>query len=89
MPNQVVKAEKSRRAHEAQQVAEGMKRAYLESCIGVEMDVLFETEQADGSWNGHAGNYCVVNATGADLKNKLCRVQIVAVDGDRLLGEVI
>ena len=88
MPDQVVKAEKSRRAHEAQKVADRMKREYLEGCIGTEMDVLFETEQEDGSWNGHAGNYCVVNAHGADLKNKLCRVQIVAVDGDKLIGKV-
>ena len=54
-----------------------------------EMEVLFETEQEDGSWNGHAGNYCVVNAQGADLKNRMCSVRITAVDGDKLLGEVI
>ena len=89
MPGQVVKAEKSRRAHEAQQVADRMKREYLEGCVGQEMDVLFETEQPDGSWNGHAGNYCVVNAKGEGLKNALRRVRITAVDGEKLLGEVI
>ena len=88
MPGQVIKAEKSRRAHEAQKVADGMKQAYLEGCIGQEMDVLFETEQADGSWNGHAGNYCVVNAKGENLKNALRRVKILAVDGDKLMGEL-
>ena len=70
-------------------VADRMKREYLEGCIGSEMDVLFETEQGDGSWNGHAGNYCVVNAKGADLKNKLCRVLVVDVQGDCLRGKVI
>ena len=89
MPGQVVKAEKSRRAHEAQQVANRMKQDYLNGCIGMEMDVLFETEQADGSWNGHAGNYCVVNAAGADLKGRLQRVRITGTDGERLFGEVV
>ncbi len=89
MPGQVVKAEKSRRAHEAQQVADRMKQEYLAACVGREMDVLFETEQPDGSWNGHAGNYCVVNAKGDDLKNALRTVRITAVDGDKLNGEVV
>ena len=89
MPGQVVKAEKSRRAHEAQQVADRMKAEYLNACIGEEMDVLFETEQTDGTWNGHAGNYCVVNAAGETLKGKLCRVRITGTDGEQLQGEVV
>ena len=89
MPGQVVKAEKSRRAHEAQQVADRMKQDYLEACVGCEMDVLFETEQPDGSWNGHAGNYCVVNAKGEGLKNALKTVRITAVDGDKLTAELV
>ena len=89
MPGQVVKAEKSRRAHEAQQVADRMKQDYLNSCVGREMDVLFETQQPDGSWNGHAGNYCVVNAKGEGLKNALRKVKITAVNGDKLIGQVL
>ena len=89
MPGQVVKAEKSRRAHEAQQVADRMKQEYLASCVGVEMDVLFETQQEDGTWNGHAGNYCVVNAAGGDLKGKLCRVRIDGIHGEKLVGVVM
>ena len=55
----------------------------------LEMDVLFETEQPDGSRNGHAGNYCVVNAKGEGLKNALKTVRITAVDGEKLMGEVV
>ncbi len=89
MPGQVVKAEKSRRAHEAIQVAEQMHTQYLEECVGTELEVLFETEQPDGSWNGHAGNYCVVNAKGEHLKNRLCRVKIESHSDDMLYGAVI
>lgn len=89
MAGQVVKAEKSRRAQAAQQVADRMKREYLNACIGREMDVLFETEQVDGTWNGHAGNYCVVNAGGCGLKGKLRRVRITGTDGEKLFGQVI
>ncbi len=89
MPGQVVKAEKSRRAHEAIQVAEAMHKQYLEECVGMELEVLFETEQPDGSWNGHAGNYCVVNAKGTDLKNQLRKVRIESHSDDILYGEVI
>lgn len=89
MEGQVTKSEKSRRAHEAQQVADRMHEAYLRSCVGTELEVLFETRQPDGSWNGHAGNYCVVNAPGDDLRGRLCRVSVTDEDGKCLHGEVI
>ncbi len=89
MPGQVVKAEKSRRAHEAQQVADRMHRAYLEGCVDTEQEVLFETEHSDGVWSGHAGNYCVVYAEGENLKGRVCRVRITDIDGDCLRGKVI
>ena len=89
MPGQVVKAEKSRRAHEAQQVADEMHRAYLDGCVGTVQQVLFETEQPAGVWSGHAGNYCVVRAAGEGLKGKVCNVEITGREGDVLLGNVI
>ena len=88
MAGQVTKAEKSRRAHEAQVVAERMHRQYLNSCIGRTLEVLFETNEGD-TFTGHSGNYCTVLAQGKDLRGKVLPVRITAMDGECLRGEII
>lgn len=88
MPNQVVKAEKSRRAHEAQCVADKMHQEFLASCVGRTLEVLFETNVGD-TYTGHADNYCTVLAKGANLRGKICPVRITGIKDGELLGEVL
>ncbi|MDY4486863.1 MAG: tRNA (N(6)-L-threonylcarbamoyladenosine(37)-C(2))-methylthiotransferase MtaB [Candidatus Limivicinus sp.] len=88
MPEQWNNATKSRRAHEAQRVAERMHLRFLEESVGQTLPVLFETEE-NGFWTGHSDTYVLVKAEGRKLRGTVKNVRISAVEGDRLVGLVI
>lgn len=88
MPQQLSHAVKSARAHEAQQVANQMKRDYLTAQIGATLSVLFETER-DGAWIGHSGNYCLVSAAGDNLHGIVRNVKITGISGEMLVGNLV
>ena len=87
MPDQCENAVKSRRAHEAQQVAEEMHQAFLEANLGQTLPVLFETE-ADGLWTGHSDSYVLVSAPGENLRGSVRQVLITERRGDQLFGHL-
>ena len=84
MPGQCTRAVKAKRAHEAQQVAERMHRAYLEASVGQTLPVLFETGE-EGSL-GHSDTYLLVKVPEQGLQGQLLDVTITGVDGERLTG---
>ena len=86
MPGQCTRAVKAKRAHEAQQLAERMHRAYLEASVGQTLPVLFETGE-EGSL-GHSDTYLLVKVPEQGLQGQLLDVTITGVDGERLVGEV-
>ena len=88
MPEQWDNATKSRRAHEAQTVAERMHRCFLEQSLGQTLPVLFETEE-NGFCTGHSDTYVLVKAEGRNLRGTVKNVRISALEGDRLVGLVI
>lgn len=88
MDGQLSRAEKSRRAHEAQLVADGMRREFLDSCVGQTLSVLFETDGDEFSV-GHADNYCQVAVPAVTLHGIVRNVKITGVSGEMLVGEVI
>ena len=69
-------------------MADEMRRAYLESCVGRAIPVLFETEE-DGVWTGHSDNYCTVRTAGEQLRGLVKPVQISGVSGEMLVGDLI
>ena len=88
MPEQVSKGEKASRAGRAEAVAAVMEKAYLESLIGRELQVLFE-EERDGFWRGHAGEYVEVRVQGEGLHNRLRIVKITGAGARFVYGEVV
>jgi threonylcarbamoyladenosine tRNA methylthiotransferase MtaB len=87
MPDQCQNAVKSRRAHEAQQVASEMHAAFLQSNIGNTLPVLFETEE-DGLWTGHSDSYVLVSAPGENLRGTVRQVLITESRGEVLFGHL-
>ena len=87
MPGQIAKAEKTRRANEARQLAAALTHTWLSSQVGLVQPVLFEQEK-DGLLSGHTPNYCAVSVPGTGLENQIRPVLLQAVSGDRLLGEI-
>ncbi len=84
---QVPKAVKEERAHRAAVVAAGLRRTYLEQCVGRTYPVLFE-QPRDGQFFGHAPNYMEVLAPGEGLHNQVKNVRITGTDGDVLFGRI-
>ena len=89
MPEQLTHAVKDARAHEAQRAADEMQQAFLESCVGKTLSVLFETRGADGLWHGHADNYCETAAEGDALHSVVRNVKIDRVSGKILIGKIV
>ena len=85
---QVPKAVKEERCRRASETAAGMRRAYLEGCVGQVYPVLFE-QPRDGKFFGHAPNYMEVLADGEGLHNVVRSVEITGTDGQVLLGRIL
>lgn len=88
MPGQLTRAEKAARAKQAQQIAAAMQTAYLNSCIGQVIPVLFETEE-DGVSRGHADNYCEVCLRQTGLHGLVKNVEIIGVEAQMLVAKLI
>ena len=88
MPGRVPRRIREERARQAQQAAEEMKRAYLRSCVGKTLSVLFETEEEGGSL-GHSGNSCLVCVPGTGLRGLVENVKITGASGENLVGLLI
>ncbi len=82
MPGQLSRAEKEDRVRRAGTVIARMQRAYLDSCVGRVLPVLFENAHG-----GHSDNYCQVRIRGTAERGSVKNVRITAVEGDVLLGE--
>lgn len=85
---QIPKAVKEERCRRASETAAGMRRAYLEGCVGQVYPVLFE-QPRDGKFFGHAPNYMEVLADGEGLHNQVRTVEITGTDGQALLGRIL
>ena len=83
MPGQLSKAEKEDRVRRAGETVRRLRRAYLESCVGRTLSVLFENAHG-----GHSGNYCPVRIGGTARRGAVANVRVTGVDGETLLGEL-
>jgi threonylcarbamoyladenosine tRNA methylthiotransferase MtaB len=88
MEGRLSRVVKTKRAAQAQAVADAMEIAFLESCIGDTLPVLFETE-AEGICIGHADNYCQVSVPGRDLRGLVKNVKIEGLKDKILVGYTV
>lgn len=77
------------RSHRLIDKAEAMEQSFLKSFIGKTVEVLFESYDNFMS-TGHTKHYINVKvSTGRDLSGSIVSVKISAVEGKKLLGEII
>ncbi len=88
MPGQLTAAVKAARARELQKAADQTRTAYLASCVGETLPVLFETPEGAGSL-GHSDTYQLVRVSEEGLRGELRAVRVTGVDGETLRGELI
>ncbi len=85
-PNQITKAEKTRRAKIMADVCNELRREFLKSQIGQIEDVLFETKQKENNvYEGYTKNYTPVkcNYNNGSLVGKLEKVRIVDLNENK------
>ena len=101
MPNQVPNRVKEERSSRMIQVCEEGRRAFLRSQAGRVEQVLFESVQPDGSWEGYTLNYTPVRVQSSENLQGQCRAvrleegPSAGMGGDRLsagdfcMGELV
>lgn len=87
MDAQIDRKTKAKRSKEARAQAQIGKTAYLKSCIGKTLPVLFETRCGD-MWQGHSDTYVLVAAKGDELRGTVKNVKITSVSDETLIGEI-
>lgn len=90
-PDQIPESVKKARADALSALAAQMQTAFLQSCIGHTLTVLFERERGNGYHQGHAENYASVrvpDTDGTDWRGRICKVRITGVQESHLTGSV-
>ena len=88
MADTLPRAVKAERAARAKALAGAMEDRYLQSCVGVRLSVLFETEK-DGVCVGHGDNYREVSVSGTQLRGLVGNVEITGVRDKMLVGDFV
>lgn len=91
-PEQIPERIKKERSDRLAELAETLRREYLETCIGGVHSVLFERQKSPEWHNGHAGNYAVVQVPaqpGENFRNQIYDVRITGIQDGKLTGEII
>ncbi len=82
----IQKAEKLQRSELMQKAAAEAQHSFLEQQLGTEQNVLFE-ESTEGMLEGYTENYTRVRVkTNLNLTNKICKVRLISIEGDCMVG---
>jgi len=88
MEGQLTNAVKAHRAKQAQAVASEMENAFLFTCVGRKLSVLFECEKEAMSI-GHAANYAQVCVPNGHRRGIVENVEIISVLDKMLGGKIV
>lgn len=90
MPNQIPEAVKQRRCAELAALDQKLHQNFLESCLGREVEVLFEQPVDNGFIEGLTSNYQRVYVQGnAELCGKIKKVKLLNAETGYLIGELL
>lgn len=87
MEDQIPAQVKQARAERVKAAAEEMRTAYLRQFVGRTLPVLWEHQDQDGLWCGHAPYHFIVKTTGESAKNTAYDVLVTGVQGAYLLAQ--
>lgn len=87
---QITKKVKEERAKKMTEACEEIRQNYLHSQIGKTLEVLVETTNKDGFYEGYTKNYTpVLVSCTEDMSSKIVKVKVTAVKGDYCIGELL
>ena len=83
VPSPVVKA----RSQELRDISRRQRTVFYQRMVGKTVDVLFETQEAEGFWSGLTDNYVrVAVRSGSSLENHIRQVHVTGAMADRVVG---
>ncbi len=83
VPSSVIKA----RSQELREISRRQSAVFYGRMVGKTVDVLFETQEAEGFWTGLTDNYVRVAVRAeSSLENALRRVHVTGIMADRVVG---
>ena len=90
MPDQLTRQQKEQRSRRMAAVTEQSRRQFLQGQVGLEEEVLIETETLNGMQHGYTKNYTPVCVRAQeDLSGRICRVKVVEAEGDYCIGTIL
>lgn len=90
MSGQISPQVKKQRAEQVKAAAKAMGRRFLDSFIGLELDILLEHPSADSIWLGHAPfHFQIAVQTPNGEKNRMMRARVTERTGNSLTGKEI
>lgn len=90
MPDQLTNHQKEERSHQMVQVTDQSRREFLQSQVGLQESVLFETERIDGMQHGYTKNYTPVCVkVQQELCGQIHDVKITGATDDYCVGEIV
>ena len=90
MPDQLTHQQKEQRSRQMTAVTEESRRQFLQGQVGLEEEVLIETETLNGMQHGYTKNYTPVCVRAQeDLSGRICRVRVVEAEGDYCIGTIL
>lgn len=90
MPDKVHTETIRKRSEEVRALGRSKKLRFHEKQMGKDLDVLFETRDREGRWNGHAPNYVKIAVrSNENLSNRIARVRVEEVFVDEVRGTIV
>ncbi|MCL2068812.1 MAG: tRNA (N(6)-L-threonylcarbamoyladenosine(37)-C(2))-methylthiotransferase MtaB [Oscillospiraceae bacterium] len=90
MPGQIPPAEKTARSKIMTRAAEKSRGDFLESQVGISVNVLFESQKPGGMWEGYSENYTRVQASSpANIAGRIIRVTLTRTQEDSCIGAFV
>ena len=88
--DQLLNNVKSERSRHLIEISDRLGEKFISSFVGKEMDVLFESKDHNGFWEGHTTNYIKVKARNNDeLENVIRKVRITKAFAEEAEGEIL
>ena len=90
MPSQLPRTLVKERSQQMRELGVRKQAEFLERFLGRTLDVLWESQNVDGDWQGHTDNYIHVTTLDPSAqRNQITPVRLLAVDGNGLRGTII
>ena len=90
MENQIDKSTKSLRVRKVIEISEKSAKLVFENFFGKTLEVLYETKDSKGYFEGHTSNYIPVKTKcDCDIRGKIINTKLIKAEDNFCIGELV